>query len=165
MVPFKCGFLQWERFRISRSPTGGLPCLLSIVIHYPKRDILRIQWLCHKMPKLVCSYLFSLRYLAALYLWWADRQRYSMNTMFSMPWYDVAGPARVYGEAIGNRCQSNGTQVFWNDHGRIHVQLSISQQFQHRIRQCAPAKHFNGWLCKIKTVVRCQNRLNRSTGG
>ena len=68
MVPFKCGFLQWERFRIPRSPTGGLPCLLSIVIHYPKTRHLEDSMAVSQNAKvgLFVSFLFA---LLGLYLW------------------------------------------------------------------------------------------------
>ena len=67
-------------------------------------------------------------------------EHYVLNAM----WYDVAGlkqgsMVRLSGIDVGEVTELKFSET---DHGRIHVQLSISQQFQHRIRQCDPNEEF-----------------------
>lgn len=67
-------------------------------------------------------------------------EHYILNAM----WYDVAGlkqgsMVRLSGIDVGEVTELKFSET---EHGRIHVQLSISQQFQHRIRQCAPSEEF-----------------------
>ena len=67
-------------------------------------------------------------------------EHYVLNAM----WYDVAGlkqgsMVRLSGIDVGEVTELKFSET---DHGRIHVQLSISQQFQHRIRQCNPSEEF-----------------------
>ena len=63
---------------------------------------------------------------------------YALNAM----WYDVAGlkqgsMVRLSGIDVGEVTELRFSET---EHGKIHVKLSISQTFQHRIRHCAPSE-------------------------
>lgn len=67
-------------------------------------------------------------------------EHYVLNAM----WYDVAGlkqgsMVRLSGIDVGEVTELKFSET---EHGKIHVKLSISQQFQHRIRQCTPSEEF-----------------------